>query len=353
MEFKCFLILVVVCLFVVVTKGWMGSEDDKVLLRDVSAITLYPNRMTTGRRSSPVPQMKCVGGTAGCSKFTPSVVQCKNVGSDGFDVQWECKADMDDSYRFGKIQVSCEGYNHPNDPYVLKGSCGLEYTIDLTEAGQKRHQNSWNSYYQPSKQYSSSVGGGGSWFIFFIIVFAIVFLIRKMTTQNDDVDSSQRRPSPSRGPPYPSQHHGPSAPPTYGFKPEYTRDPPSYQDATHTGEHNSQSSYTGTQTGTRNANASPFGGFWSGMGLGSLAGYFFGSRNNHNRGYGYGGYGNGYGNGYGGGYGGFSNGWGSRRGWGGGGGSSWSSSSSSSSRSSSSSPGSSRTASGFGGTTRR
>ena len=47
--------------------------------------------------------------------------QCQNVGSDGFDAQWKCETDMDDSYRFGKIQVTCEGYDYPNDPYVLRG----------------------------------------------------------------------------------------------------------------------------------------------------------------------------------------------------------------------------------------
>lgn len=39
--------------------------------------------------------------------------------------QWECKADMDSSYRFGDIAVNCEGYNNPDDPYILKGSCGV------------------------------------------------------------------------------------------------------------------------------------------------------------------------------------------------------------------------------------
>ena len=42
-----------------------------------------------------------------------------------FFLQWECKADMDNAYRFGKVQVSCEGYDSPYDPYVLKGSCGV------------------------------------------------------------------------------------------------------------------------------------------------------------------------------------------------------------------------------------
>ena len=46
--------------------------------------------------------------------------------------QWECKADMDSAYRFGRIQVSCEGYDNPDDPYVLRGSCGVS---DNTSSG--------------------------------------------------------------------------------------------------------------------------------------------------------------------------------------------------------------------------
>ena len=32
---------------------------------------------------------------------------------------------MDNAYRFGKVEVSCEGYDYPDDPYVLRGSCGV------------------------------------------------------------------------------------------------------------------------------------------------------------------------------------------------------------------------------------
>ena len=82
--------------------------------------------MTFGRRSSAVSQLSCVGGTAHCqNSYLPHRVQCMNRGSDGNDAQWECKADMDRAVRFGRIQVSCEGYEYPNDPYILKGSCGV------------------------------------------------------------------------------------------------------------------------------------------------------------------------------------------------------------------------------------
>jgi len=39
--------------------------------------------------------------------------------------QWECKSDMDNAFRFGEISVTCEGYDYPDDPYILKGSCGV------------------------------------------------------------------------------------------------------------------------------------------------------------------------------------------------------------------------------------
>jgi hypothetical protein len=64
-----------------------GGDKDKVRLRDVEVLTLYQGKMTTGRRSSPVLQLKCAGGSAGCSAFVPEVVQCYNRGWDGYDAQ--------------------------------------------------------------------------------------------------------------------------------------------------------------------------------------------------------------------------------------------------------------------------
>jgi len=37
------------------------------------------------------------------------VVQCVNSGFDGSDVQWKCMADMPETYRFGELDVYCEG----------------------------------------------------------------------------------------------------------------------------------------------------------------------------------------------------------------------------------------------------
>ena len=44
------------------------------------------------------------------------------MGSDRPDVWWECKAEMENMCKFGTIRVSCEGYDHPEDPHMLKGT---------------------------------------------------------------------------------------------------------------------------------------------------------------------------------------------------------------------------------------
>ncbi|KDN38401.1 hypothetical protein RSAG8_09495, partial [Rhizoctonia solani AG-8 WAC10335] len=51
------------------------------------------------------------------------------------DSDWKCEADLPASLRFGKLQVSCEGWDRPGDPYVLKGSCGLTYSLARIPSG--------------------------------------------------------------------------------------------------------------------------------------------------------------------------------------------------------------------------
>lgn len=58
----------------------------------MKALTLHYDRYTTSRRLDPIPQLKCVGGTAGCDAYTPKVIQCQNRGWDGYDVQVKAPA---------------------------------------------------------------------------------------------------------------------------------------------------------------------------------------------------------------------------------------------------------------------
>lgn len=344
-------------------QSWGSKDPGKVLLRDIQVLTLRQGKMTTGKRSS-VPQLKCVGGSAQ-GAFNPQVVQCYNRGWDGVDVQWECKADMDNLYRFGEVEVVCEGYDYPEDAYITKGSCGLEYTLEYTQEGRAKK--------------SQGGGGGGGWFagggdttshsssysdrtssyktsdfhgkwqgvsdLVFLggIAFAIYAIYKCCLAPSLGNNVGDRQYSSTDGD-YPTGGPGGGG---------WTR-PPGHSN------HTSNTSYGGgggghydggcggggdTYSRPRAPGTGGTGGFWSGMATGGLLGYLFGGggggRGYYNNGYGYGrrqGYGT---------WGGSTGGSSWFGGSGGGGGGSFSSSSSSSSSSGT------RTASGFGGTRRR
>jgi len=120
-------------LLLLFTVSHCAQDDDAVDLRDVKVLTLHDGRMTTGRRADPVPQLVCVdGGACRHTALRPRVVQCYNQGHDGQSYQWKCEADLDASVRLGRVTVTCEGYSYSGDRRVLKGSCGLEYTLERT-----------------------------------------------------------------------------------------------------------------------------------------------------------------------------------------------------------------------------
>eukprot|EP00048_Salpingoeca_helianthica_P016291 m.231518 g.231518 ORF g.231518 m.231518 type:complete len:298 (-) comp18386_c0_seq1:49-942(-) len=102
---------------------------DRILLRDVQTLTFFAGKFTLGRRVSPIPQLNCVSGACHAA---PRVIQCKNQGHDGRDYQWKCEAELASGYQLGVTDVICEGFEHPQDPYILAGSCGLEYTIEVS-----------------------------------------------------------------------------------------------------------------------------------------------------------------------------------------------------------------------------
>ena len=68
-------------------------------------------------------------------------MRCKNQGSDYDDenIQWTCTASLPSEFKLGSTDVICEGYDSSNDPYVLKGSCGVEYRLILTDAGEEKY----------------------------------------------------------------------------------------------------------------------------------------------------------------------------------------------------------------------
>ena len=339
--------------------GW--GEKERVRLEDVQVLTLTRGAMTTGRRSSPVPQLACVGGS-GRGEEQPERVQCYNRGSDGRGVQWECKADMDNGLRFGQVEVVCEGYDYPDDPYILAGSCGLEYTLELTKEGREKRSsggggwgggwsNPSNSYSSKSYSDSSHQWSGLGDLILLGVIGIVIYAVYKTCVDSPSMEDRQNGAGSASGGgggmggggwtnPGAGGHSG-NMGGNGGNMGGYGASNEGYQGGADCGG--------ARQRGTGAAGG---GGFWTGAGLGGMLGYMFGNRGGggyggYNRGYG--GYNRGWGGGLWGGnranYNGGGAGWGgtASRGWGGGGSSTASATASSGTR----------TASGFGGTRRR
>lgn len=130
-----------------------SSTSSRVPFSAINALTFHSDRQTSSRRTAPVRELTCQG--SGCELYEPDVVQCTVAGSDGSPqgTQWRCEAQLPRSVRMGAVEVSCEGYgmsfvihrvhdeqlghgadapsctDSPDDPYVLRGSCGLTYSL--------------------------------------------------------------------------------------------------------------------------------------------------------------------------------------------------------------------------------
>ncbi|KAM5464070.1 hypothetical protein MauCBS54593_007249 [Microsporum audouinii] len=119
-----------------------SPSRNAVLLSDVHTLTFHANRKTSHRRVSAIPQLKCVGPSKEvCSLYQPDIIRCTNEGYDydENDVQWTCTAQLPPEFKLGGTDVICEGYRSSEDPWILKGSCGVEYRLLLTRMGEKRY----------------------------------------------------------------------------------------------------------------------------------------------------------------------------------------------------------------------
>lgn len=233
----------------------VSAKNDRIRLRDVETLTLYSDKWTTSGRSGAVRQLTCVGGP--CSRASIETAQCYNRGFDGNDVQWECKAELPSDFKFGRLEVSCEGYEYPNDDYVLVGSCGLEYTIsEVSKMG--------GSYF-PSFSYPKDNvknGNGSSMVTIVVIVGAVIALYFYLRPNDEQPNTATGGRS--------WFNSNPSAPPPPGFRPDYF---------------NTAGDSTST-SGASSSGTSYRPGFFSGMATGGFLGYLFGNSNRGNNGYG-------------------------------------------------------------------
>jgi hypothetical protein len=104
-------------------------------------------------------------------------MRCTNAGADynAEDIQWSCTASLPTDFKLGSTDVICEGYSSPDDDYVLKGSCGVEYRLLYTEAGEEKYGGGGGGWFGSGGGGRKNKGDGEGWTIDGII-FTVIFI---------------------------------------------------------------------------------------------------------------------------------------------------------------------------------
>ena len=183
--------------------AYYSKQKDAVKLSSIKTLTLRDGALTSARRVEPIPQLACIGGNAK-GLYDVDVMRCTNAGSEygAEDIQWTCKASLPPEFKLGSTDVICEGYDNPDDPYILKGSCGVEYRLILTPQGEQKYHDRVNNKAWRSKSHSgdeSSIGDGLATTLFWIIFVAIVGVILYSVFTGGNTNGG-RRPANGRRP---------------------------------------------------------------------------------------------------------------------------------------------------------
>ena len=154
-----------------------ARKPESVLLSSVKALTLRNGLKTSHNRVPAVPQLKCIGGNAK-GLYDIDVLRCKNSGSSygDEDIEWTCSASLPSEFKLGTTDVICEGYKNSEDPYILKGSCGVEYRLILTDVGEEKYGKKGNGVFDDYESYkSSSLVAVLFWIIFIAVVCWMIY----------------------------------------------------------------------------------------------------------------------------------------------------------------------------------
>lgn len=166
-----------------------SKAGEKIQLSKVQSLTLRAGLQTSHRRVSAIPQLQCIGGSAK-GLYEVDVMRCKNSGSSfgSEDIEWTCTASLPEEFKLGSTDVICEGYDSPDDPYVLKGSCGVEYRLVLTGKGKEKYGKGrggggWGDHEGGDERYPETSGSKFAaalfWLVFIAVAGWIIFNIVK------------------------------------------------------------------------------------------------------------------------------------------------------------------------------
>ena len=245
------------------------SKAERVLLSSVKSLTLRKDLKTTHNRVSAVPQLVCTGGSAK-GLYEIDVLRCKNAGySYGEeDIQWTCTASLPSEFKLGSTDVICEGFASSDDPYILKGSCGVEYRLMLTDIGEEKYgrkgKGLWDDY--ESKNGSSSFVP----FLFWALLIGVVCWMIYAAFLRDDGPRQPGNRGFERGAGGGGGGGNDDPPPPYDYHPSPSKSKPAFSTRTP----RAAPAQAQAQAGWRP-------GFWTGALGGAAAGYMAGNRGQH------------------------------------------------------------------------
>ncbi len=95
-------------------------------------------------------------------------------------MMWRCTTQLPNGLSLGNTNVQCEGYDYPEDPYVLESSCGLRFNLigqhiydgyNFEDANNRHthHRHSWG------RQYRKESGMSVNFLLIFVIVSFLVY----------------------------------------------------------------------------------------------------------------------------------------------------------------------------------
>lgn len=193
-----------------------NAIHERVLLKDVQVLTLRAGAFTTGRRNSPVQQLLCQNCNDDAARKAVDTIQCRNVGFDGRDVNWKCETELSKQYKLGRTEVSCEGFDSPEDPFILAGSCAVEYHLIHTPPSPQPQRQTLSP---PTQARSNTTHDETDWMIIFLVLF-MIFLCSLIVFAS--LESSSTLHHVGAAPVY----HRPVAPPPVYYPGVYHVEPP-------------------------------------------------------------------------------------------------------------------------------